>query len=298
MKHIYGIEKTNNTCVTFGRFDGVHKGHIAVVDSMIQESKKHGVKSLLLSFDCSKEAGDFLTTEEEKEHLFKKTDLNILMSVDYADVKNISPELFVRNILIGQLGAKIIVIGKDYCFGKDGNIELLHKIAYEKNVQVIVENLVKEDGVIVCSQDIKEILKAGSPEKVIRLCNHPYTMIGEIVHGKALGRTVGMPTANLNVVNNKLMPLSGVYGTLTNIDGKIYQGLTNIGKRPSVDDSKLITIETFLLDFSKNIYGKNVILETHSYIRGVVKFNNLDEVKKQVEKDIIQIRSYFDTIGK
>ena len=120
----------------------------------------------------------------------------------------------------------------------------------------------------------------------------PIFLEGEVVHGKALGRTVGMPTANLNVDTTSL-PEAGVYATKIEVEGHVYDSVTNIGKRPSVDESDLVTVETYILEFSGEIYGKTVKLEICKFLRPVMRFENLEEVRKQVEKDILEAKKYF-----
>ena len=121
---------------------------------------------------------------------------------------------------------------------------------------------------------------------------YPITLIGEVVHGKGLGRTVGMPTANLQVTMEDL-PATGVYATRIQIDGKIYNSITNIGRRPSVDEDRNITVETYILDFHEDIYGKKVVLEICHFPRPVIRFQGLEEVREQVEKDIVEAKKYF-----
>ena len=122
------------------------------------------------------------------------------------------------------------------------------------------------------------------------MLGHPYLFIGTVLHGKAHGRTVGMPTANLAYLPYKQLPAHGVYGTRAVVGGTAYQGLTNIGRRPSDDDYDYVSIETFLLDFDRDIFGSEFSLEICSYVRGVMKFNNLAEVKRQVDRDILSLR--------
>ena len=123
----------------------------------------------------------------------------------------------------------------------------------------------------------------------------PVILIGKIVHGKALGRTVGMPTANLCIEEEKL-PEAGVYATRIQIGEKIYNSVTNIGKRPTVDQDERITVETFIFDFDENIYGETVVLEVCKFLRSIQKFQNLEEVHAQVEKDVLEAKMYFKTI--
>lgn len=121
---------------------------------------------------------------------------------------------------------------------------------------------------------------------------YPITLIGVVVHGKGLGRTVGMPTANLQVTTG-VLPATGVYATRIQIEGKIYNSITNIGRRPSVDEDRHITVETYILDYHEDIYGKNVLLEICHFLRPVIKFQSLEEVREQVEKDILEAKKYF-----
>lgn len=120
----------------------------------------------------------------------------------------------------------------------------------------------------------------------------PITIAGEVVHGKGLGRTVGMPTANLQVTTGTL-PATGVYVTRIQIEGKIHNSITNIGRRPSVDGDRHITVETYILDYHEDIYGKNVVLEICHFLRPVIRFQSLEEVREQVEKDILEAKKYF-----
>ena len=121
---------------------------------------------------------------------------------------------------------------------------------------------------------------------------YPITLIGEVVHGKGLGRTVGMPTANLQVTMGDL-PATGVYATRIQIDGEIYNSITNIGRRPSVDADRNITVETYILDYQEDIYGKKVVLEICHFLRPVIRFQSLEEVREQVERDIVGAKKYF-----
>jgi riboflavin kinase/FMN adenylyltransferase len=297
MIHKQGIEKHHNTCITFGCFDGVHKGHKIVLEKLVEVANKRNLSSLVLSMYTPDEK--VLTTEAEKEYYFKKFQPDIMVSCELTEkIKQMDAAYFVKSILIEQLGAKVIVVGEGCCFGEklDGNLALLKGIAEGMGIQVVPCETVMEGDRPISAEILKTTLHDCDFESYMRMCDdHPYVMIGDIVHGKALGRTVGMPTANLNVCTNKLIPPDGVYATISTVDGQEYQGLTNIGKRPSVDNFDLVTIETFLLDFAKDIYGKPFVLQIYFYIRGVIKFNNLSEVQNQVQKDLESTRIKLNT---
>ena len=152
------------------------------------------------------------------------------------------------------------------------------------------------EGKPVSTDDIKQAIVDGDFDKMTALLGETYIMQGTVVHGKAAGRKHGMPTANLGVAENKLFPPHGVYATLSCMEGTFFRGMTNIGLRPSDDDIPIATIETWLMNFSRDIYGKRITLKVYKYIRGVVKFANLDEVRKQIDKDVLQISEFMDDL--
>lgn len=283
-----------NTCVAFGSFDGVHCGHSAVISKLLDTSK-HMFTSVILSFDYDKTLLDkrkLLSTEAEKQNLFSKFGPDIMISYKVNEKnKDTTSESFIKNILVDKLGARVIVTGTN-----NSNISTLRKCSQKYGYLLVECNTVSADREPITSERITEELLKGNLEKVNELLGHPYLIMGRVMHGKALGRTVGMPTANLGVSQYKQLPSYGVFGTLSEIDGKILKGLTNIGLRPSVDNYNYVTIETFLLDFSGDLYDKTIALEIHAFIREIKKFNNLDEVKAQVSKDIESIRAYLNEI--
>ena len=295
MKHIYGKHYAiSNTCVAFGDFDGVHLGHKAIIDALMKASKE-GYTPIVVSFDYdSALLGDkkILSTEVEKEQLIGKLGPEVLVSYKIdEDNKSQDIKSFIKETLVDEMGAKAIVAGKDYC-----HISELRECAKELGFKLVECDTVLADGKAITAERIAAEINVSNISKANEMLGHPYILIGKVMHGKALGRTVGMPTANLGFGDNKLLPADGVYGTLSEIDGKNIEGLTNIGKRPSVDNYNYKTIETFLLDFKGDLYDKIIGLEVHAFIRGVKKFANLEEVKQQVNKDIKSIRDYLDKI--
>lgn len=284
----------SNTCVAFGSFDGVHIGHRAVINKLLDISKQ-GLTSVILSFEYDEKLlheKKILSSEAEKQYLLSKIGPEVMISYKIDEqCKNTMMEGFIKEILIDKLGAKVIVAGKDNC-----NIDVLRECAQKYGYEIAECDTVLADGEPVTSERIARELSEGTLSKANELLGHPYLLIGKVMHGRELGRTVGMPTANLGFSQVKQLPAFGVYGALSEIDGKNVKGLTNIGRRPSVDNYNYVTIETFLLDFSADIYDKTITLEIHVYIRGVIKFNNLAEVKAQVNKDIESIRAYLDKI--
>ncbi|MCM0648105.1 riboflavin biosynthesis protein RibF [Clostridium swellfunianum] len=295
MRYISGNDFImKNTCVAFGSFDGVHTGHHAVINRLIDASKER-LTSVVLSFEYDESLlkdRKVLSTEEEKQYLLSKNGPEVMISYKISEEnKDISIEQFIKDILLDKLGAQVIVAGEN-----DSNICVLRECAQRYEYKLVECGTVLTDDEPVTSRRIIKELEEGNLQKANELLGHPYLLMGKVMHGKALGRTVGMPTANLGYGEHKQLPTYGVYGTLSEIEGEKVKGLTNIGKRPSVDNYNYVTIEAFLLDFSGDLYDKTITLETHVFIRGVKKFNNLDEVKAQVNNDIESIRAYLDGI--
>ena len=291
MKHLYQIEKTDNACVAFGHFDGLHKGHRNLVQTLVREAKKRGLPSVLVSFVPSE--GTFVyTTEEEKALLLKNSGLDVLISC--SEKEKADPAALIK-----KTGASRIVCGdcrgnKDDCAeGAPAQCAQLaiRKAAQELGIPIVMCEEVSENGEAISMPMLDAAFERSDFDAFSRLCGRPYMMIGEVLHGKGLGRTVGMPTANLGLAPNKKKPPEGVYATLTRIDGEVFKGLTNIGRRPSVDNDTKISTETLLLDFSRDIYGKKIELYVCAFIRNVAKFAGLAEVQKQVQKDIVAART-------
>lgn len=291
MKHLYQIEKTDNACAAFGHFDGMHKGHRNLVQTLVREAQKRGRPSVLVSF-VPPEGTFVYTTEEEKAFLLKNSGLDVLISCSEKEKSDPAA-------LIKKTGASRIVCGD--CRGnKDDSADgalaqcaqlAIRKAAQELGIPIVMCEEVFENGEAISMPMLDAAFERGDFDAFSRLCGLPYMMAGKVLHGKGLGRTVGMPTANLGLAPNKKKPPEGVYATLTRIDGEVFKGLTHVGRRPSVDNDTNISTETLLLDFSRDIYGKKIELYVCAFIRGIMKLNGLAEVQKQVQKDIVAART-------
>lgn len=294
MKHVYDLSGVvpGATRIAFGSFDGMHIGHQAVI------KKLHGYEGLtpvVVSF--SDEVNPIIYSECEKEYLLNNFEVEVMISLTKAKIDNMTAEEFVRKILVSKLQVRSVVVGENLCFGYDKKgVDELKALGQELGFDVDVVPVVCYEGEPVTTEAIKQCIVNGDFNKMTALLGHTYIMQGTVVHGKAAGRKHGMPTANLGVAENKLFPPHGVYATLSRMEGTFFRGMTNIGLRPSDDDIPIATIETWLMNFSRDIYGKRITLEVYTYIRGVVKFANLDEVRKQIDKDVLQIQTYMDDL--
>lgn len=289
MEYYSICEPLQNTAIAFGYFDGMHRGHVRVLEKLAEIGKETGLKPVLLSF---RQAEKVLTTEDEKAFFAQQAGIHTMISLPAAPQ---NADAFLQDVLINRLGAKALVMGEgDAVAGL--NAAWLSDAAQKKELIVHRVQEVRHGQHRLTSDLLNEVFDRCDFEAYTALCGHPYIMYGKVEHGKALGRTVGMPTANLGVPPHKKQPQDGVYATITVLPDDIFMGLTNIGKRPSVDNEDRTTIENNIFDFARNIYGVPLCLEVHFHIRGVVKFNSLKEVQEQVQKDIAQSRQKLTDI--
>lgn len=291
MKHGTDFTKVKpGACVAFGRFDGLHIGHRAVIQKVCEQ---RGRQRVLLSFSEGKLP--FLYTEYEKAYLLKNSGLDLLVSIPAEKVLPLPAEAFAKEILQEKMNAGTVVAGEGARFGSDRlDLPAFRALGERYGFDVVMVPMVRLFEEAVSTGAVKEAILKGDFQGIQKLLGHAYLLCGTVVHGKAAGRKFGMPTANLRVAENKMFPPHGVYGSNSAIDGENFRSMTNVGLRPSDDDIPIATIETFLLDFDRNIYGKEVFLELLVYIRGVVKFpGGLAELRKQIDKDIEAVKGYM-----
>ncbi len=263
-----------NTCVTFGTFEFVHRGHRKIAETVVDISRARGLTSVVVSFE---KEGKVYTTEEEKEYLLKAFGVEMVLSFGEIGVEQ----------FLSILMTKVVVVGEN-C----EQLEEVKGIAEKLGIELVIVPSVKAEGKAITTELVEEAFGKSDFEEVNRLCGHPYIMIGKVVHGKALGRTENMPTANIEVEACKKKPNDGVYCTKICLGEENLVSVTNIGTRPSVDDFRYVTIEALILDFDREIYGEKLVLEVHRFIRSTMKFENLAEVRKQVEKDIVVAKGH------
>lgn len=278
MKHYFDFNiRMNNAAVSFGIFDGVHTGHRAVIEKMISHDC-----SVVISFVTEEES---IYTETEKEYLLDRLGVGNMISVPAKKYMTLPMDEFVGEYLVQKLGVGTVVVGENY----EKLTEL--KTACEKNnITIEIAAEISDGGEPVTSDMLKRIIKDGDMDRAFRLMGGSYVIAGPVVHGKGAGRQHGMPTANLGYARNKIWPKNGVYGTAVRIKDSSRRGVTNIGPRPSDDNLPVPTCETYILDFDGSIYDTDIVLEAFIYVRPVIRFSNLDEVKEQIDKDIEWIK--------
>lgn len=296
MQHITSEEiHLTNTAVALGKFEGIHLGHQLLIDEIVRLKKFH-YRSVVFTFDrlparlFSKEnAADQIYTREERKSILERKGVDVLIEHPFTrEFANMTPEMFVRRILVGKVGARKIIVGTDFHFGRNrsGDVDTLRYLAEDCDYDLIVIDKLQKDGRDVSSTRVKEALETADMEEAKSLLGRPYTIAGEVIHGKELGRTIHVPSANIPLDPEKFLPPRGVYITTADIDGEKVWGVTNIGIRPTVDQSMIPNVETYFLDFEGDLYGKQLELAFHHHLRPEKKFDSLEDLKGQLDKDI------------
>lgn len=303
MQYITGTKEFNfkNTVVTLGKFDGLHKGHRKLLETL-GVYKKEGYTTIVFSFNVapkkliSGEDTRYILTKEEKRIFNEKCGVDVFIEYPFDhETSKLGAEEFVYNVLLKQLDVKKIVCGIDFKFGhnRKGDINLLEKLGEKYGFQVIAIKKEQFSHKDISSTVIREELLKGNIEIINEMLGYPYTLIGEVVHGKQLGRTLGSPTLNIIPPKSKLLPPNGVYFTKTIVDGKVYNGITNIGFKPTVSDESAIGVETHLFDFEGDLYGERLEIKFCKFVRNEKKFESVESLREQILADIKVCKDKF-----
>lgn len=278
---------------TIGEFDGIHQGHVVLLEETIKIGKAKNIKTAVITFDPHP---DFVLGKEDKINYI--TPFNIKKQIidsygfDYMfvikftnEVANTSPDDFVKKYLL-KLNVVHTVVGFDFKFGKRGLGKANDISLYSNN---LIENTiiykVQVDKKKVASQDVKKSLVNGEVDKAMLFLNRPYEIIGKVVYGKQIGTSISVPTANITYDEEYALLKNGVYATIIVINNKEYPSITNIGHNPSFNYTKLRSLETHIIDFNENIYGKIVTVKFYKRLRDEVKFASIDDFLNQISHD-------------
>ena len=294
--------KQNKNIVILGNFDGVHKGHQIILKKSVNKAKEENLKSIVYTFnEYPKNKQTKITTCSEKAYLLNENGIDYLYLEQFEKVRNYTPKEFVEKVLVDTLNAKEVYCGFNFTFGKEksGDVSILEKLLKEKNIKLNVQEPVRDENKeIISSTRVRNYIKEGNFEKVRELLGHNFIILGEVIYGKQLGRVIGFPTANLKF-ENKIYPEFGVYGVKIHIQGdeKIYNGVMNIGRNPTVDVG-VLSVETNIFDFNEDIYGKIILIEVLENIRYEKKFSSVDKLKEQIGKDASYWKNKIDKYQK
>ncbi len=282
------------TTIALGNFDGVHQGHRVVLEPILN-STDASVYPSVVSFtphprefftgNCLK----LLTPITEKSQYLESLGIKQLVLLPFdRELANLTPQQFVEKILVKQLQVTLISVGEDFRFGyqRKGNAIALKNLAAEFNIPVIINSLRKCSGnqVRVSSSLIRQALAEGNLTEANKMLGRSYCLIGKVVQGKQLGKTIGFPTANLQLPPDKLLPCHGVYAVKVGLDNSYIKGVMNIGDRPTVS-GKTVTVEVHLLNWSGNLYDRYLTVHLERFLRPQQKFDSLDALKQQIAID-------------
>lgn len=297
MKYIQGVEEfrlNGPSAVTLGKFDGVHTGHQKLISIVKEKAQENNVLSAAFTFDriplsiCPQNFQHFITTNTERKRIMESLGLDVEVEYPFTEhLMNTEPEEFIKHIIIGKLNAKYVVVGTDYRFGRNrmGNVDLLIEKGPEYGFETIVVEKEKYQDREISSTYVREELKLGHMETANILLGRPYSVYGIVAKGNQFGRTLEIPTINLYPSESKLLPPNGVYASITELDGRKYYGVTNVGTKPTVSDGFTISVETNLFDFDKDIYGKTVNVSLMHFVRPEMKFESVEALQKQMKGD-------------
>ena len=284
----------NKVAITIGSFDGIHLGHLSLLDKLIENSQDKKLKSVLLSFYTSpkkffNKKHIVVNNFRQNYNILKKTKLDYYLLIKFDSyMANINSEEFVQKILINEIGIKYCLIGDDFRFGKNrnGDYNLLHRIGNQNNF--IVEKIppILYDGKKISSSNIRTKLQKSKFSDIEKILGRKFSVISKVIRGDGLGSKIGVPTANLAIKNNKSI-VKGVFCTYIIIDNNKYQSITNVGIKPTVSNKNKLLIEVHIFNFNKFIYNKKVEVIFEYKIREEVKFSSIEKLKEQIKKDII-----------
>lgn len=284
-------ELSSPTAVALGFFDGVHLGHSSLIKK-VKEVSTGNIKSVVYTFDVHPSSlfghsTPMITPCENRLALLNsfEPDFIYIQKID-RDFLNITPENFVKDVLINKLGAVHIISGENYTFGKNksGNSDLLKKICNENGIKYTVVPFSKEGENIISSTLIRSLLDKGEIPNANRMLGRCFSISGKVIHCREIGATLGFPTANILPKENSQLPMSGVYATNTIVGGKSYPSITNVGTAPTFSENKLI-IESHILDFKEDIYSQNITVEFLKLLRPQQKFPSVIMLVEQLKKD-------------
>lgn len=292
------------TVVSFGKFDGLHRGHELLMQQLFEIGGKEKIRTVVFTFDIppkskvEEEDSKVLTTNQEKEYIFNKRGIDYLIECPFTEqVMSMEPKEFIEWI-VKALHMKYVVVGEDFRFGhyRKGNYQTLKEYEKEFGYQTIVVSKIQEDGIDISSTFIREEIIKGNIAKANHLLGYEYFVRSKVVHGNQIGRTIGIPTVNMSIPKNKLLPPTGVYVSKVKVKDDIYMGVTNVGYKPTVSSKHEIGVETYMIDFDEEIYDEMVLVSFLAFIRVETKFDSLEQLQSQMMQDIRYTKEYYRNI--
>ena len=294
--------------IALGFFDGVHRGHGALLRRAAEEARRRGCTPAVFTFDRPPKEVitgipcPLINSPEDRSDLVKRLyGIDEMLMVPFDDEMRTTPwDRFVTDILVGRYGAVHLVAGHDHHFGykNQGSPELLREKCAELGLGCDIIPAVTLDGVTVSSTHIRKLLEEGGVETARAFLGHPHVLTQTVGHGRRLGRTIGVPTANLVAPPHVLLPKRGVYAAKVTLpDGRAFGGVTNVGIRPTVNHGQDVTVEPWILDFDGDLYGQKLRVEFFRRLREERKFDSLEALRAQIQCDALRTREAYPEMG-
>lgn len=283
----------DKSALCIGKFEALHLGHKLLIEDICAHKDKG--QTIILTINIDRE--DNLLTQDEKEYLLKDYNIDYVIEIDFDDIKSMIAEEFIESVLIKQLGVIHLACGSDFRFGKDrkGTIQLLRKYM-NYSINIVDKICYKE--IEISTTRIKKSILAGDLESANDMLGYKFFIRGEVVHGNKIGRTLGIPTANVNWTRDKLMPPNGVYASKIEIGADIYYGMANIGVKPTIAIGYNPLVEVNIFDFTENIYDKIINISLLKFTRSEKKFINIDVLEANLKHDKEEIEEYIKGLVK
>lgn len=292
---------TKKNIYALGFFDGVHLGHQALLEACTRLAEQTGSRPCALTFDIHPQnlvrnnAPLLINTPADRRLLLEQFGMADIHTLQFDQRTRQMPWQDFFRYLTNDLQAAGLVCGEDFRFGYkgEGNAQLLQQVCAEQGIPCIVVPDQTKDGIRISSTHIRQLIMDGSMDQALDFLGHPHILSGTVISGRKLGRTIGIPTANIRVPEGVILPSKGVYACLVRVGQCTYPAVTNIGSRPTVG-GHAITVEPWLLDFDKDLYGKQICVEFHKFLRPEQKFESLEALRLEILKNAEQTRIFFE----
>lgn len=293
---------TKGRVIALGLFDGVHLGHQDIIKKAVAIAERDGLTSTVQTFaNLYKNGSKPLYTSEERTKLIGDLGADEIFVLDFDSVKDLEPEQYLTDIIMNRAISDTLVMGEDYRFGKDakGDVNMIREFAKANSIRVIVvkDHLLESTGEKISTTLLRKALSDGDADRSRDLCGRDYYYSGYVVKGKMLGRTMGFPTANIVVPEEKFVVRRGVYVSRVCLGQRVLYGVTNIGRRPTLEDAVNDVVETFIFDFDEDIYGAKISVELMHFLRPEEHYSSKDELVEAVERNKQQAEEYIKNLN-
>ncbi len=302
MQHYHSLETATfqNSWLTIGVFDGVHRGHREIIQKLVSDAHAHHAPAVVLTFDphpatvLTGREIRCLTTPDERADLLASLGVDVVITQSFTPNLSTATALEYMATLKKSLGLSHLLIGYDFALGKgrEGNAARLTEIGLELNYSVEVVSALSDESGVISSTEIRKLISTGNISEASKLLGYRYQLGGEVIHGEGRGKTINFPTANVNYPKGKVMPPNGIYACWAHLGDKKFMAATNIGLNPTFTPERQIpSLEAYLLDFDRDIYGETMQLEFVARLRDEIRYTSVDALIKQIHDDVDKTRA-------